>query len=140
MSVAFHGDGLSQVWLDVTLLTEGATIAATQNDISYDGQNTTVIGCVKNDDLDKDISYAFYPAGCVQSECNRIRVFVLSTSNQTAIPDGSVLYRCLVNIDVSAPDGVYLFDNEGAKGSDIGGNPVAITPEDGGIGIGVGGC
>ena len=57
------GDGLSQVWLDVTLLTEGATIAATQNDISYDGQNTTVIGCVKNDDLDKDISYAFYPGG-----------------------------------------------------------------------------
>lgn len=105
------GDPGTQVTFTVTLASEGASVAGTQNDIAFDAANTPVAAkatnskpdCSVNPDIDKGAtSFAFRPNGCTGAACTSIRALVLSTDNVAAIADGSVLYTCKVNIAASA--------------------------------------
>jgi hypothetical protein len=98
-----------QIDFTVMLHTLGFQIAGTQNDLMFDSTHTPIAArangrpnCTVNADIDKSAtSFAFRPTGCSGAACNSIRVLVLATDNTDPIPDGSVLYTCVVNV---APD------------------------------------
>jgi hypothetical protein len=113
------------VSFDVTLSTAGAQVSGTQNDITFDAnapiqaKTNNRPDCAVNPDIGKEAtSFSFRPSGCTPgSTCTGVRALVLSTSNTDAIPDGSVLYTCMVAIGASAPNGNYPLEcsNQGAS-------------------------
>ena len=54
----------TSVWFDVTLNPQGKSIAATQNDISFDSVNTPIGTCTIADGLNQSLSLNFLPSGC----------------------------------------------------------------------------
>jgi len=104
-----------QVVFTATLSTKGASIASTQNDIAFDSTNipiavlpNAVPDCTVNPQLAKEAtSFTFRPPGCSGATCTSVHAAVLSTMNTNAIPDGSVLYTCKVNVAPNAPANEY---------------------------------
>jgi len=123
--------GLSATFT-VTLSSGGTSVAGTQNDIAFDPANIPVAAkangkpnCTVNADIDKGAtSFAFRPNGCSGTACTSIRALVLSTDNVDAIPDGSVLYTCTVNI-ASTASGTFPLTISGVILSDPAGNQIA---------------
>lgn len=65
-------------------------------------------GCCVNPAIVKSgTTFSFEPAGCTGTNCTGIRAIVLSLDNLKVIPDGSLLYTCLVDVASGAPDGQY---------------------------------
>ena len=126
------GDAGQQVTVTVTLSTGGAEVAGTQNDIGFQPQARVAAkangkpDCAVNGDIDKGAtSFAFRPSGCSGEACTGIRALVLSTDNVAAIPNGSVLYTCKVNIAADAAGGDYTLAATGVILSDPVGNAIA---------------
>jgi hypothetical protein len=115
------GKAGERVTIAVTLHSSGAAVAGTQNDLHFDGVNITVAArtdgspdCTVDPAIHKDgTSFAFFPHGCAGAACTSVRALVFSLDNVDPIADGSVLYRCNVDIAAEAPDGVYavMIDN-----------------------------
>lgn len=82
----------------------GGRIAGTQNDIVFDPKMVTIErdssgrpACSANGALGKEgTAFSFQPAGCSGASCTGVRALVLSLSNVSPIPAGSVLYTCTV--------------------------------------------
>jgi hypothetical protein len=112
---AVSGDPGQDVLLTARLVTAGAGVAGTQNDIVFDSLNTPIAAlangqpqCNANPDIDKAATaFAFQPPGCSGSACTAIRAIVLSTENVAPIADGAVLYTCTISIAPTAATGVY---------------------------------
>lgn len=121
-----------QIPIRARLLTGGASVASTQNDIVFDSANVPIVAladgrpdCVVNPDIDKGATaFAFQPPGCTGSACTAVRALVLSFSNVDPIPDGSTLYTCTVSVAADAMqlvehplgiDGVILSDPSGQR-------------------------
>lgn len=83
--------------------------------------------CQVNPDIHKDGSdFLFLPLDCTPgADCERVRAFVLALDNTDPIPDGSVLYRCAVQVASDAAVGSYPIRSEHAVASDPRGRPVA---------------
>jgi len=121
-----------QVTVSVTLTTT-TPVAGTQNDISFAAPLSVAAkaangkpDCKVNGDIDKGAtSFAFRPNGCSGAACTSIRALVLSTDNVDAIPTGSVLYTCNVNIAADAANGDAPLTISGVILSDPAGNQVA---------------
>jgi MYXO-CTERM domain-containing protein len=100
------GTAGSQGTFTVSLQAEGAKVAGTQNDTSFDPAKIPVAAkasgkpdCAVNVDIDKGAtSFAFRPAGCSGATCTGVRALVLSTGDVAPILDGSVMYTCKINI------------------------------------------
>ncbi|MBI4517079.1 MAG: hypothetical protein HY699_14830 [Deltaproteobacteria bacterium] len=130
----------TSVWFDVTLDPQGKSIAATQNDISFNSTNTPIATCVREAQLSKELSLAFLPAGCSGTACTALRAIMLSTSDSGAIGQPTVLYRCRVDIPANATPGSYPLVIHNAAGADPVTNPKPITGLDGQLGVTPGNC
>jgi hypothetical protein len=112
-----------QVILTATLSTLGQQIIGTQNEIAFDSTNTPIArlpngkpDCAVNPDIHKTESGFAFLAGCTG-----VRAIVapgLADEDVVAIPSGSVLYTCKVNIAASAPPGEYPMVLSGISLSD----------------------
>ena len=140
--------------LSVTLSTEGSIVAETQNDIAFQAASPIAAmngqpDCRVNPAINKGATtFAFQPSGCSGAACTGVRALVLSFSNTTPIPDGSVLYTCNIVISASA-SGTLPLTCSNAGASDPNGNAltttcsngeVAVTPTSEGVRINVGGA
>ncbi|MGH7787392.1 MAG: hypothetical protein ACRERC_11030 [Candidatus Binatia bacterium] len=124
-----------------TLATGEASIAGTENVIQFPAGKEVAVqalangrpNCTRNEEIDKGgTAFSFQPSGCtVGTDCTGVKALVLSLENVTPIPDGSVLYSCLVAIAESAPNGAYELSNVDVLGSDPDGNEVAVEGIDG---------
>jgi hypothetical protein len=120
--------------ITIKLAAGGAQIAGTQSDIAFPtsapiaAKSNGKPDCTVNADINKGAtSFAFRPNGCSGSDCTAVRALVLATDNVDAIPDGSALFICNVNIAASASNdldytfsGVILSDPDGGKVTDAG--------------------
>jgi hypothetical protein len=124
------GKAGERVTIAVTLHSSGAAVAGAQNDLHFDGVNITVAAgangspdCTVDPTIHKDgTSFAFLPHGCTGATCTSVRALVFSLDNVDPIADGSVLYRCNVDIAAEAPDGVYVVTIDNIALSDPRGN------------------
>ena len=118
-----------RITLVARLATADATVAATQNDLTYDPTVLTVVrksngrpDCSLDSDLDKNgTSFVFRPNGCNPAGptfCTSIRAIVVATDNTDPIPDDSILYTCHVDIANLAPAGPATLTNSGVVLSD----------------------
>jgi len=145
--------GTTSGTISVQLAAGGAQIAGTQSDITFPtnaviaAKATGKPNCTVNPDINKGAtSFAFRPNGCSGAACTAVRALVLATDNTDPIPDGSVLFTCVIAVDASASgtldytfSGVILSDPNGNKVTDAGnqdgelcisggGNPPTPTP------------
>lgn len=126
------GSAGAQVSIAATLHANGNVVAGTQNDIAFDPL-APIVSCAKEPG-GKDVFVGFQPPGCTPGEdCTAVRLLVLSLTDVDPIPDGSVLYRCTVAINHTAPDGTYplLSSAEGAATPD--GEAIATEGDDGAV-------
>jgi hypothetical protein len=122
-------------------------VVGTQNDIAFDP--TTPIAaagdgtpdCTVNPAIHKDATgFLFLPPGCVAGvSCTGVRAFVLAIDNTTPILDGSVLYRCAVQVGTSVAPGVYPLRNSNALASGPLGQAVVARGGDGFVQVGCAG-
>ena len=125
----------------MTLRTGTAQVAATQNDLSFDSGNIPIAtrasgkpDCTVNPDIGKEgASFVFEPVGCSGTACTSVRALVISILNTDAIPDGSVLYTCKVNISANAPFVTYPLTVSGVVTSDAIGNQIPATGTNGSL-------
>jgi hypothetical protein len=137
---ASGADG-QQVTFAVSLSTAGATVAGVQNDIAFDVTNTPIAAtlsgspdCTVNPSINKEFTtFAFEPPFCVGTACTSIRALVFSVMNVDAIPDGSVLYTCNVNISPTAPAASYPLAASNVDMSDPMGHDIPSIGTDGAI-------
>ena len=114
-------------------------VAGTENEIFF--EPTTPIAadtdghpsCRVESSINKDdTDFVFLPPGCMpEVSCSGVRAFVLAVDNTDPIPDGSVLYRCTVQVAEHAPFGVYALRNTNVAASDPDGQPVDARAESG---------
>ena len=130
--------------LSVTLSSQGSMVAGTQNDIDFEAAApiNAVSGspdCAVNPAINKGATaFSFLPSGCSGTACTGVRALVLSFSNTTAIPDGSVLYTCNIAIGASA-SGTLPLTCANAGASDPDGNALTTTCTNGSVTVGGGG-
>jgi alpha-tubulin suppressor-like RCC1 family protein len=109
-------DSGTEATITVRLATGGNQIAATQHDLRFtesvrvNAREDGSPDCDVNPSIGKpDTSFAFTPPRCSGSDCTGVRAIVLSTSSNSAIPDGAVLYTCRAT--VSAPEATIAVEN-----------------------------
>jgi hypothetical protein len=95
--------------VSATLNSAGAGIAGAQNDIVFDPGLVAVVAkpngkpdCTANPQIQKPgTAFSFLPPGCrsgIAESCIGVRALVLSLSDVTPIPNGSVLYSCRLQV------------------------------------------
>jgi hypothetical protein len=93
-----------RVRIDVTLDAADFAVAGVQNDITFPPATVSLVGCVANPDINKNLT-AFAPSVA------GVRAIVASLDNLDPIPDGSVLYTCTFTIAPAAAPGSYRLIN-----------------------------
>jgi len=99
--------------ITATLGSGGVRVAGTQNDIGFDPRQVAIArkgngkpDCSANAGIGKEgTAFSFQPPGCAGAACTGIRALVLSLSSVDAIPNGSVLYTCTVQVAAQASAG-----------------------------------
>jgi hypothetical protein len=135
-----------QVSVDVTLRTGGTLVSGTQNDISFDSANTPLAAklngrpdCAANPAIDKGATvFGFLPAGCSAGMCKSLRALVFALDNVDAIPDGSILYTCKVDIAASAPGATYPLVISGVVLNDVNTGAVRVPGSSGAVVVSAG--
>jgi len=138
--------GESGVTFDTTLETVGDTmVAGTQNDVNFSGSNGAIaIPAKENGKPDctakvktDGSQFAFEPAGCTPgTDCVGVRAIIISFSDLSPIPNGTVMYTCSVQINSSAETGSsYPLNCVGAGASDPGGVALETSCTDGSVSI-----
>lgn len=116
-----------QLTVSVTLNDMGERVAATKNTLGVDPA-TPLISCARNPSLDKPLTTRFEPVGCDDPEnenrpdCLTVRALVLALSNLNRIPNGSVLYTCVIQIADDAEEGTLPILCTQPESSDPDGN------------------
>ena len=120
----------TQTTITAILHTGGASVAGTQNDITFDpearvnAKSTGKPNCTVNADINKGgTSFAYRPSGCTGDACTTVRALVVATDNTDPIPDGSVLYTCVIDV-ASVANTTYPLTVTGVVLSDPVGNKV----------------
>ena len=144
------GSGLAapgqQIRLGVTLHATQQQVGGTQNDILFDPHASVAAkadgtpDCAVNPGIGKEAtSFTFQPPGCTpDATCERVRAFVLSFDNVDPIPDGSLLYTCIVSVAGDAAVGSdYPLVCSGVGASDPEGNAVAASCTDGRVSVAI---
>jgi hypothetical protein len=112
----------------------GASVAGTQNDIVFDSTNTPIAkkangspDCTAAPALNKNVSFAFLPSGCVGTTCSAVRAVVASMQNTAAIPSGATLYTCKIRVVPTATVGNHLLVNSHASSCTAAGAKLSVT-------------
>ncbi|MFN8642769.1 MAG: hypothetical protein U0802_14365 [Candidatus Binatia bacterium] len=127
-----------------TLQSGGASIAGTQNDITFDPRAVAIVrkpngkpDCRANAAIGKDATaFTFLPQQCAPGTCTTVRALVLSLSSVSPIPDGSVLYTCTVEAGTDAAPGAQALHLSRIGFSDPGGKEIGGTGVDGTVTVG----
>lgn len=136
--------GTIEVTLD--LLEDGsAQVAATENVISF-APETQIARCTVNPDINREASaFSLSPSDCSPGvNCESIKALVLSFSDLTPLPDGTLLYTCDVvsvpagsasatvsGVAAGTAEGVFPLTCSAPGSSDPDGNPLSTTCSDG---------
>jgi CSLREA domain-containing protein len=106
-----------QVTFSATLETGGAMVGSAQNDIAFDSENAPIAAlpaggpdCTLNPQIvqiGKQPLFVFQPPGCSGVDCGGVRAAAIPSFPVVPIPDGSLLYTCVVNIAPTAASGEY---------------------------------
>lgn len=134
-----------EIDISLNLLREGTEVAGTENVLNF-APETQILGCAVNPAIDRGATaFAFNPQGCTPGEnCSSVKSLVLSFTNISAIPDGSVLYSCEVALGVaggttaatvSGAPGTYTISCTEPGASDPEGNPLTTVCSDGSVTI-----
>jgi len=115
-----------EVAVTATLVAGGGTVAGTQNDFSVKPPGVTVKrkangkpDCTINPSINKSAStFVFRPPNCSGDACTTVRVLVFSTEDVAAIPDGSLLYTCKLQVAATAAPGAVPLELSGTILSD----------------------
>jgi hypothetical protein len=129
----------TSVWFSVWLNPQTKSIAAIQNDITFNSTNTPIGTCQIAEGVNKSLSLAYLPNGCSGTGCNGIRVIILSMSDSNALGNG-VLYQCRVDIPANATPGGYAFIVSNVAASDPLANPQSVSATSGGVQVTTGSC
>jgi hypothetical protein len=132
------------VTISATLTTAGDSIAGTQNDITFDPSQISVVAkangrpdCTPNRQLGKEgTAFSFLPPRCQKPACTGVRALVLSLSNVAPIPSGSVLYTCRVAIASQATAGAHPLSVTHAGFSNPTGQAIQAASVDGAVTVG----
>lgn len=141
------------VTFNVVLRTQGSEVAGTINSILIDPAVPVAADshgdpiCDVNGMFQSLNAFGFQPKGCRNSvDCDLLRAVVV-TIPIVAIPDGTVLYSCAVDIPEDAPPGSYplvITDMEATDGDSnllpVTGVNGQVVVEEAGGGGGGGGC
>lgn len=116
----------ADVTLGVVLRTNGAVVASTTSEILFDSQIRVASAgakgdCTANPTINHAIAdFRFSPNGCNPvADCTGVRGIVLTTD---AVPDGTVLFTCRVQISANASLGAHQVRLDKAAVSDPQGN------------------
>lgn len=135
-----QGEAGTTAVLSVTLNSEGAMVAGTQNDFTFPADAPIPArangrpDCTASVKLDGS-QFAFQPPGCTGTACTAVRAIIISFSDLTPIPDGSELYTCNVAIAATAT-GTQALTCSGAGASDPEGGAIASTCTNGSVVVG----
>jgi hypothetical protein len=134
------------VTLTATLNTSGASVAGTQNDISFDPKEVAIAAksngkpdCAPNSQLGKEgTAFSFLPPGCnaAGGGCTSVRALVLSLSNTAPIPNGSPLYTCQARIAPQASPGAHTLSLSRVGFSSPSGQAITGGGVDGAVTVG----
>jgi CSLREA domain-containing protein len=116
-----------RVTFDVTLRTGPVLVGSVQHDVGYDSLNlriATLPGggpvCELNPQLGKASVFLLRPPQCEGEACDTLFAAVFSVQPPiTAIPDGSVLYICEMEISPTAAAGAYALAGSRIVASDL---------------------
>ena len=130
--------------VSATLRSGGANVAGTQNDIGFDPRAVSIVrkpngkpDCQANAALGKEgTAFNFLPQKCGPGACTSVRALVLSLSSVSAIPDGSVLYTCKVEVAAGAAPGARPLTLSRIGFSDPGGKALSGSGGDGTVTVG----
>ncbi len=126
------------VEIDVILRTMGDEVAGVSNDIHFPDA-IDFVECRLNLALGREATaFAPKPSGCSGGSCEFVRALVLSFSDLSPIPDGSVLYSCRFALPNSAADGAAFLTCREPEASSPNGSAVASLCADGFIQVGGG--
>jgi CSLREA domain-containing protein len=106
------GNPGDQVTFAATLSTGGMDVVSTQNYITFDPVNAPIPASNQAPDctaklLNKITGFFFQPPGCDATTCSTVLAAIIDFPSLDAIPDGSTLYTCHVNISPDAAPGEY---------------------------------
>jgi hypothetical protein len=124
-----------QVTFNVTLNDMGERVAATKNFIGVD-PDIPLISCERNSAINKPLTTRFEPTGCEDDDgvdCLTVQALVLALSNLNRIPNGSVLYSCVVQIRDDAEEGSHRLLCTRGESSDPDGNAFTTDCNNGSI-------
>ena len=130
-----------RVGFDVTLVTGGDVVVATQVDMTFDPSaavDVTAEGrpdCAVNPEINKDAtSFNFLPSGCTPGvTCDGVRALVLSLDNLDPIPDGATLFTCVAAIASTATIGSHPLVCSAAEASSGSGALIPIACNSGSV-------
>ncbi len=124
--------------LTAVLHSGGASVAAVQVDLSYDPDAFTVRSvagvpdCQVAPGLNRFFFFGFVPVGC--APCSTLRAVIFTVGDPiTAIPDGSGLFSCRLDINAQAQPGNYPMVPDRLSVSDINGLPLIGSTVSGGV-------
>lgn len=136
-----QGEAGTTAVLTVSLNSEGAMVAGTQNDIAFPADAPIPVratggrpDCTALVKLDGS-QFAFQPPGCTGAACTGIRAIIISFNDLEPIPDGSDLYTCNVAI-ASTATGTLPLTCSGAGASDPVGGAITSTCTNGSVMVG----
>jgi len=129
----------ASLWFSVTLDPQDRSIAAIQNDISFDSTHTPIGTCTIADGLNKSLSWTYLPNGCSGTGCNGVRDIIFSMSDSSALGYGAV-YQCRVDIPANTPSGTYPLTVSNPAASDPLGNAQPVTGVNGTVYVTTGSC
>lgn len=123
------------------LRVDAPAVAGLENEILFDpiaaiaANSDGQPDCQVEPSINKNATnFVFSPSSCTPGiNCTGMHAFVLAFDNTAPIPNGTVLYRCAVEVAKSAPVGVYPLVNAATVASDPMGNPVAMRGGNGQI-------
>jgi len=122
----------TSVEFDVTLATGTFAVSGVNTEITFDALAVPIgrreggtPACNLNPALVNAASaFVFRPTGCSEDECTRVFAAVFPTFPISAIPDGSVLFTCRVDVAADAALGSYALEIGPLVISDVIGNAV----------------
>jgi hypothetical protein len=138
-AVSVCGHPGDSIWFSVALNPRGKSIAAIQNDISFDSTNTPISTCQIADGVNKSLSWTYLPNGCSGTGCTGMRGIVLSASDTNALIQG-VVYQCRIDIPTNATPGNYALTVSNPAASDPLANPQPLTGASGSVLVTTGTC
>jgi len=124
----------AQIEISLNLLDSEVEVAGSENVLNFPAE-ARIIGCAVNEEIDRDASaFSLSPTGCTGgTDCESVKALILSFTNLTGIPDGSVLYTCDVALGTATGNFAVTCTEPGT--SDPEGNPLTTSCTDGEVTI-----